>query len=46
MVEFVIPVTTQAVVLQVKQGDESTEIPVDLSGKPRARLLDHFVGAQ
>ena len=35
VVEFVIPVTTQAVVLQVKQGDESTEIPVDLSGKPR-----------
>jgi len=28
-------VTTQAVVLQVKQGDESKEIPVDLSGKPR-----------
>lgn len=35
VVEFVIPATTQAVVLQVKQGDESTEIPIDLSGKPR-----------
>ena len=25
----------QAVVLLVRQGDESTEIPVDLSSKPR-----------
>ena len=35
VVEFVIPAATQAVVLQVRQADESTEIPVDLSSKPR-----------
>jgi hypothetical protein len=35
VVEFVIPAAAQAVVLLVRQGDESTEIAVDLSGKPR-----------
>jgi hypothetical protein len=35
VVEFVIPAATQAVVLQVRHADESTEIPVDLSSKPR-----------
>lgn len=35
VIEFVIPEATQAVVLQVRQGDESTEIPVDLVRKPR-----------
>ena len=34
VVEFVIPAAAQAVVL-VRQADESTEVAVDLSGKPR-----------
>ena len=34
VVEFVVPVAARAVVLQVRQGDESTEVPVDLSSKP------------
>ncbi len=35
VVEFVIPAAAQAAVLLVRQADESTEIAVDLSGKPR-----------
>jgi hypothetical protein len=35
VVEFVIPAATKAVVLLVRQADESTGIPVDLSSKPR-----------
>ena len=35
VVEFVIPAAARAVVLLVRQADESTEIAVDLSGKPR-----------
>ena len=35
VVEFVIPAAAQAVVLLVRPADESTEIAVDLSGKPR-----------
>ena len=34
-VEFVIPAAAQAVVLLVRQADESSEIAVDLSDKPR-----------
>jgi hypothetical protein len=36
VVEFVIPAATQALVLQVRQADESTDIPVDLSSRPRS----------
>ena len=35
VVEFVIPAATQAVVLRVRQADELTDIPVDLSSEPR-----------
>lgn len=35
VVEFVIPASAKAVALLVRQADESTEIPVDLSSKPR-----------
>ena len=35
VVEFVTPAAAQAVVLLVRQADESTEIAVDLSGRPR-----------
>jgi len=34
-VVFVIPVVTQSTVLQVRHQDESAEIPVDLSPKPK-----------
>ena len=35
VIEFVIPAAARAVVLLVRQADESTEIAVDLSSKPR-----------